>query len=51
MLEEIVEPLVTWYRKRSQILPWRQQENPYYIWISEGNYASTDPGGSGEAVF
>ena len=35
MLEEIVEPLVTWYRKGHRILPWRQQKNPYYIWISE----------------
>ena len=35
MLEEIVEPLVTWDRKGHRILPWRQQKNPYYIWISE----------------
>jgi len=46
MLEEIVEPLVTWYRKGHRILPWRQQKN-----MDIRNYASTDPGGSGEAVF
>ena len=35
MLEEIVKPLLSWYRKDHRILPWRQQKNPYYIWISE----------------
>ncbi len=35
MLEEIVEPLVDWYRQGHRELPWRQQKNPYYIWVSE----------------
>ncbi len=34
-MEEIVKPLLAWYRKDHRILPWRQQKNPYYIWISE----------------
>lgn len=35
MLREIVKPLMQWYRKNHRILPWREQKNPYYIWISE----------------
>lgn len=35
MLEEIVQPLVKWYRENHRLLPWREQKNPYYIWISE----------------
>lgn len=35
MLDKIVEPLVQWYEKDHRILPWREEKNPYYIWISE----------------
>lgn len=35
MIEEIVQPLLEWYRKGHRELPWRQQKNPYYIWVSE----------------
>ena len=35
MLDEIVEPLLSWYRKTKRSLPWREQRNPYYIWVSE----------------
>ncbi len=35
MLDEIVEPLEVWYRKEKRTLPWREQRNPYYIWVSE----------------
>lgn len=35
MLREIVEPLMEWYGENHRILPWREQKNPYYIWISE----------------
>lgn len=35
MLEEIVQPLALWYQKNHRRLPWREQKNPYYIWISE----------------
>lgn len=34
-LEEIVEPIVKWYREHKRILPWRKEKNPYAIWISE----------------
>lgn len=34
-LEEIVEPLVEWYQTNKRILPWRENKNPYCIWISE----------------
>ena len=34
-LNEIVVPLVNWYQEHKRQLPWREQKNPYYIWISE----------------
>lgn len=34
-LENIVEPLLTWYKKNARILPWRENTEPYRIWISE----------------
>ena len=27
--------LIHWYRKNQRTLPWRETENPYYIWVSE----------------
>ena len=35
MLEEIVTPLVKWYRANKRILPWRDKGNAYYTWVSE----------------
>ena len=35
MLNEIVQPLVDWYRQNKRILPWRDQKNAYYTWVSE----------------
>lgn len=34
-LEKIVEPLVKWYQENKRELPWRQDKNPYHVWISE----------------
>lgn len=35
MLNKIVEPLVDWYRENRRALPWREQKNAYYTWVSE----------------
>lgn len=35
MLEEIVEPLLSWYDQNKRELPWRQEPTPYHVWISE----------------
>ncbi len=35
VLEEIVFPLIKWYRENKRILPWRDQNNAYYTWVSE----------------
>ncbi len=35
VLEEIVSPLIKWYRENKRILPWRDQNNAYYTWVSE----------------
>ena len=34
VLEEIVQPLVKWYRDNKRILPWRDKDNAYYTWVS-----------------
>lgn len=35
ILREIVQPLTEWYRQNKRVLPWREQNNAYYTWISE----------------
>lgn len=30
-----VNKLSDWYKKNKRLLPWRQDKNPYFIWISE----------------
>lgn len=35
MLECIVEPLLSWYAENKRTLPWREQKDPYFVWISE----------------
>lgn len=34
-LEKIVVPLLDWYRTNSRCLPWRENRNPYRVWVSE----------------
>lgn len=34
-LEDIVVPLLRWYRENKRDLPWRQTKDPYRIWVSE----------------
>ena len=34
-LKRIVQPLTDWYRQNKRILPWRDQNNAYYTWVSE----------------
>lgn len=34
-LEEIVAPLLAWYRQSARILPWRENTAPYRVWVSE----------------
>ena len=33
--EEIVKPLLAWYRKEKRSLPWRDTPTPYQVWVSE----------------
>ena len=32
---DLVAPLVEWYRQIRRPLPWREDKDPYKIWISE----------------
>ena len=34
-LHILVEPLQEWFKRNARILPWRENPNPYYVWISE----------------
>lgn len=34
-LEYIVEPLLKWYEKNLRTLPWRDNPEPYRVWVSE----------------
>lgn len=34
-LEKIVEPLLEWYQINRRILPWREDKEPYHVWLSE----------------
>ncbi|MBR7071411.1 MAG: A/G-specific adenine glycosylase [Clostridia bacterium] len=34
-LGEMVAPLLSWYRQNQRILPWRENTDPYRVWISE----------------
>lgn len=31
----MLSKLYNWYEQNKRILPWRETENPYYIWVSE----------------
>ncbi len=33
--EQIVQPLLLWYRKNKRSLPWRITPTPYRVWVSE----------------
>lgn len=33
--QDIVTPLLLWYEGHKRILPWREDQNPYRIWVSE----------------
>lgn len=34
-LQSIVMPLLTWYDSHARVLPWRENPEPYAVWISE----------------
>lgn len=34
-IEELIEPLLQWYEKNKRQLPWRDDKDPYHIWVSE----------------
>lgn len=35
MPEQIVKPLLSWYDGHARVLPWRKDQSPYRIWVSE----------------
>lgn len=35
LLIKISAPLLTWYDRHARILPWRENPDPYRVWVSE----------------
>ena len=35
MLEQLAEPLRSWYDEHARILPWREEPTAYRVWVSE----------------
>lgn len=35
MLVNIVKPLLSWYDEHARVLPWREDNSPYRVWVSE----------------
>ncbi len=33
--ENLIEPAMDWFLENKRDLPWRQDQNPYHIWVSE----------------
>ena len=34
-MDKFSEKLLDWYKINKRQLPWRNSNNPYYVWISE----------------
>jgi len=34
-LTRIIDPLIGWYDENKRLLPWREDREPYHVWISE----------------
>jgi A/G-specific adenine glycosylase len=34
-LRLLAEPILAWYEQNARVLPWREQPDPYWVWISE----------------
>lgn len=34
-LKQLVQPLQTWFEDNARVLPWRENPQAYYVWISE----------------
>ena len=35
LLKQIPMPLLSWYDREKRVLPWRQNKDPYRVWVSE----------------
>ncbi len=34
-MKELVNRIIKWYQKNQRMLPWREDKDPYHVWISE----------------
>ena len=34
-MEQLAEPLLSWYDEHARILPWREEPTAYRVWVSE----------------
>lgn len=35
LYSQIVNPLIRWYEENARVLPWREDGEPYHVWLSE----------------
>ena len=35
LLQNAMPLLIDWYNENKRALPWRQDNNPYHVWLSE----------------
>lgn len=35
LLEQIADPLLSWFDENARVLPWRDRPSPYRVWVSE----------------
>ncbi|MBQ3226401.1 MAG: A/G-specific adenine glycosylase [Clostridia bacterium] len=35
LLKQIPKPLLSWYDREKRVLPWRENKDPYRVWVSE----------------
>lgn len=35
ILTQVSQPLLDWYHKNARVLPWRENTDPYRVWVSE----------------
>ena len=34
-IDKFREDLITWFEREQRILPWRENQDPYRVWVSE----------------
>lgn len=49
-IDKFREDLITWFEREQRILPWRENQGPYRVWVSEVIFAA-DAGRNRHSLF